>query len=117
VDRDPQYFSFVMAYMRTGHLDAEHLTHKQRRRLRAEFLFYQLPMPLLRQPFQWSAECIGAGLTLSNNNLTVTTKAKDNIWRGVIGSLPVDSFTVRVEDRGSMGLLMIGFGKRENFRA
>ena len=116
MDRDPQYFSFVMAYMRTGHVDAEHLTDKQRRRLRAEFLFYQLPMPLLRQPFQWSAERLGAGLALSNNNLTVS-KASGNVWRGVMGSLPVDSFTVRVEDRGSMGLLMIGFGKRENFRA
>lgn len=105
-----------MAYMRTGHLDAESLTDKQRRRLRAEFLFYRLPMPLLRQSFQWSAERIGNGLALSNNNSTVM-KAKENIWKGVIGTLAVDTFTVRVEDRGSMGSIMIGFGKRENFRA
>lgn len=102
--------------MRTGHLDAENLTDKQRRRLRAEFIYYQLPLPILKQSFQWSSERIGGGLTLSNNNKTVSKNTR-NVWKGVIGSLPVDSFSVRVEDRGSMGLLMIGFGKKENFRS
>jgi len=104
-----------MAYMRTGHLDLEQYGDKERRRLRADFSYYQLPMPAMKQSFQWSAEKIGSGLALSNNNCTVN-KSIRNVWKGVIGSLPVDSFSVRLEDRGTLGLLMIGFGKKENFR-
>lgn len=115
MDRDPKHFSDVMAYLRTGHLDLEQYGDKERRRLRADFSYYQLPMPALKQSFQWSAEKIGSGLALSNNNCTVN-KTVRNVWKGVIGSLPVDSFSVRLEDRGTLGLLMIGFGKKENFR-
>lgn len=115
MDRDPQVFAIVMSYMRTGRIDLDEMSDKERRRLRADFSYYGLPIPEMKQQFQWSPERIGSGLSLSNNNCSVS-KALRNVWKGVLGSAPVDAFTVKIEDRGSLGLIMVGFGKKENFR-
>jgi len=120
VDRSPEYFKYLMEYMRTGTLETEGLSQKDIDHIHSDFDYYQVPLPqvpLFQAPLKqrWDPNYCGVNIQLSQKNV-VATKIGGNGWNAVLGTEPNQTYKVKLVNRGTNGLEMIGMAPRNGFK-
>jgi len=124
VDRNPLVFDRILDLFRTGKLELRELTPLMLDMLKDDLDYYCIPLPeelqLVPIPsislLMWDENRKPTYCIYSNSNLTVT-KTGPGFWNcGVIGSVAVDTFTVRIDMEKTIGYgggVMIGFTTRD----
>lgn len=119
VDRDPKYFSHVMAALRTGQpVDFSGLSRAEAEKLRIELDYYQLPVCLRPMSPRWDANCCGKHIAITDSGRTATLTCKDGSWHSLSAMRPdLPSFKVRLRNLDRDMSVMIGYISRDTFQA
>eukprot|EP01118_Nematostelium_gracile_P010358 TRINITY_DN3559_c1_g1_i2.p1 TRINITY_DN3559_c1_g1~~TRINITY_DN3559_c1_g1_i2.p1 ORF type:complete len:319 (-),score=66.20 TRINITY_DN3559_c1_g1_i2:3-959(-) len=98
VDRSPKYFQRIIDFMRSGELIFDDLSGKEKKEIKIELDYYQIPIPesLKYEKWHWDPQKKGKYITLTENNTIATCLKKDKINPVVIGNKSVDRFRIKI---------------------
>jgi len=104
-------FDRILDYLRTGILETLELSPYQMNMLMDDLDYYGIPLPreLQHTPIQWDVTEKPQKCTLTANNTTATKLTALGWDCGIIGNKAVDRYTVKIDNRGRSGCIMIGF--------
>eukprot|EP01118_Nematostelium_gracile_P010356 TRINITY_DN3559_c1_g1_i11.p1 TRINITY_DN3559_c1_g1~~TRINITY_DN3559_c1_g1_i11.p1 ORF type:complete len:257 (-),score=51.53 TRINITY_DN3559_c1_g1_i11:175-945(-) len=96
VDRSPKYFQRIIDYMKNGKLILNGLDDHEKKEMKKELDYYQIPIPesLKYEKWNWDPQKKGDGVTLTGDNMIATgTNERTSI---VIGNKTVDRFRIKI---------------------
>ena len=116
VERNPLVFDRILDYLRTGKLETLELSQYEMKMLMDDLDYYCIPLPSelqeVQDPLIWDIIKKPVNCTFTANDRTATKSGYEYEGQfncGIIGNKAVDRYTVRIDNRGAAGCIMIGF--------
>jgi hypothetical protein len=98
VDRSPKHFSAILEFLRTGYLDTEHMTQREKEELHKEMEYYQMIADNVAvqhlPPFRWVR--IHENQLKTKANWVFGTKKENQKSPGLRGSNPINYFKLKI---------------------
>ena len=113
IERNPLVFDRILDYLRTGKLETLELSRYEMKMLMDDLDYYCIPLPSELQepldPLIWDVIKKPHSCTFADRTATKSANGGAAWNCGIIGNKAVDRYTVRIDNRGLAGCVMIGF--------